>query len=113
MGKNVLVRASDAEIITFFYKLFGNRVHCGMNPDAARKEAYDAVALRYGIAKGRLLNIISRQKSSQKVNESEFRENAKALIRELEIVNNGLEQSRQKNEQLISLLKECVEDDRQ
>lgn len=113
MKKNVLVRASDAEIITFFYKLFGNRVHNGMSPDAARKEAYDAVALRYGIAKGRLLNIISRQKNSQKVNPSEFRENAITLIRELETVNRGLEESRLKNEQLISLLKECVEDDRQ
>ena len=108
MKKNVLVRASDAEIITFFYKLFGNRVHEGMPPDAARKEAYDAVALRYGIAKGRLLNIISRQKSSQKVNEAEFRENALTLIRNLEIVNSGLEESRIKNEQLISYLKECV-----
>ena len=100
----------NAEIVTFFYTIFSNRIHRGMNPDEARKAAYDAVTLRYGIGKGRLLNIISNEKGSRKVNNSAFRQNAIALIEELLDVNSGLESARLKNEQLIALLKECVND---
>jgi signal transduction histidine kinase len=48
-----------------------------MNPSDARNESYDAVTLRYGISRGRLLNIISQHKSSQTVNVSKLRQNAK------------------------------------
>lgn len=102
----------NSEIVAFFYLVFGNRVHKGMNPDEARKAAYDAVTLRYGIGKGRLLNIISKRKSSQKVNENALRQNAIALIEELRNANDGHDRAKSKNEQLISLLKECIEDDR-
>lgn len=82
-----------------------------MNPDEARKEAYDAVSLRYEISRGRLLNIISEQKNSQKVNISKLRQSALSLIRELQVVNEGLEESKNKNQRLIGLLKECLEDE--
>ena len=98
------------EIVTFFYTILGTRVHAGMSPEEARKEAYDAVTLRYGIGRGRLLNIISNQKGSRMVNNSAFRENAISLIRELQIANTGFEAAMNKNERLIALLKECVED---
>lgn len=100
------------EIVSFFYTIFGHRVHQGMNPDLARKEAYDAVALRYGIGKGRLLNIISSKRVSQKVNNSAMTQNAIALVRELEIVNASHDAAKEKNERLIGLLKECIDDGR-
>lgn len=81
-----------------------------MNPDEARKFAYDAVTLRYGIGKGRLLNIISKEKGSRNVNNSAFRQNAIALIDVLTTANGELESARAKNEELISLLKECVDE---
>lgn len=105
-------RERNEEIVTFFYKIFSYRIRGGMNPDEARKESYDAVTLRYGIQKGRLLNIISETKCSLQVNNDALRRNALALIAELQIVNKELENSRSKNERLIGLLKECVEDDR-
>lgn len=101
----------NREAVTFFYMIFSHRIREGMNPDDARKESYDAVTLRYGISRGRLLNIISQHKNSQSVNQSKLRQNAIALIKELRIANGGLHESIQRNDKLISLLKECVEDD--
>lgn len=101
----------NGEIVTFFYAIFGHRVHHGKEPDLARKEAYDAVSLRYGIGKGRLLNIISEQNNSQRVNRTAFRENVLALIRDLGTANDELTSLRERNETLISLLKDCIEHD--
>ena len=101
----------NEEIVTFFYKIFSHWIHEGMNPDDARKEAYDAVHLRFGIQKGRLLNIISERRCSQQVNNEALRRNALALIGDLQIVNRGLESSMAKNAELIGLLKACLEDD--
>lgn len=101
----------NSEIVTFFYMLFGHRVHGGMDPDSARKEAYDAVTLRYGIGKGRLQNIISEQNCSRKVNHAAFRENVISLIDDLAAVNTELESTRERNEKLISLLKDILEHD--
>ena len=100
----------NADIVTFFYTIFSQRIRGGTSPDEARKLAYDAVTLRYGISKGRLLNIISGQKGLQKVNTSSLRQNAIALINELKVVNDGLDIAKAKNEQLIGLLKECIKD---
>ena len=112
MSGNSRARERNGEIVTFFYTIFGHRIHEGMSPEDARKEAYDAVSLRYEISRGRLLNIISEHKNSQKVNMSSLRQNAISLIDELKIVNKGLDATMSKNERLISLLKECLEDDR-
>lgn len=101
----------NREAVTFFYMIFSHRIREGMNPNDARNESYDAVTLRYGISRGRLLNIISQCKNSQSVNISKLRQNAIALIKELQIANGGLQDSIQRNDKLISLLKECVEDD--
>ena len=101
----------NREIVTFFYLVFGHGVHQGTDPDAARKDAYDAVSLRYGIGKGRLLNIISEQNNSQRVNRSAFRENVLALIRDLGAANAEMDALRGRNEKLISLLKDCLEHD--
>ena len=102
----------NGEIVTFFYTIFGVKVHEGMSPENARKEAYDAVTLRYGIGRGRLLNIISNQKSSRKVNNSAFRQNAIALMDVLKNVNSGLDKMMGENAQLISLLQKCIDDNR-
>lgn len=99
-----------AEIVSFFYTIFGHRIREGMNPDEARREAYDAVTLRYEISSGRLLNIISEQKNSQKVNVSTLRQNAIQLIKELRAVNEGLDETKARNEKLVSLLQECLDD---
>lgn len=101
----------NGEIVTFFYAIFGHRVHQGIEPDLARKEAYDAVSLRYGIGKGRLLNIISEQNNSQRVNRTAFRENVLALISDLSSANEQLSMIRERNDTLISLLKDCIEHD--
>ncbi len=101
----------NGEIVTFFYAIFGHRVHQGTDPDDARKQAYDAVSLRYGIGKGRLLNIISEQNNSQRVNRAAFRENVLTLIDDLASANEGLDAIRERNEALISLLKDCIEHD--
>ena len=111
MKKNVLSRASDAEIITFFYKIFGNRIRMGMDQKEAREEGYGAVALRYGVAKGRLRNIISNRRSSLGEGDASFRQNALTLMDDLRVVNNGLEETIARNERLISLLKECINED--
>ena len=102
----------NGEIVTFFYTIFSHRVRGGMSPDDARREAYDAVTLRYEISRGRLLNIISEQKISQKVNVSTLRQNAVALIRELKVVNDGLDETKARNQKLMGLLEECLEDER-
>lgn len=101
----------NGEIVTFFYAILGHRVNQGVEPDLARKEAYDAVSLRYGIGKGRLLNIISERNNSQRVNRSAFRENALELIRDLNAANNELSSLQERNETLISLLKDCIDYD--
>jgi len=101
----------NGEIVTFFYAIFGHKVHQGIGPDDARKEAYDAVSLRYGIGKGRLLNIISEQNNSQRVNRTAFRENVLALIGDLMSANEELSALRDRNDTLISLLKDCIEHD--
>lgn len=112
MSKRAKALEREGEIISFFYLIFGNRIHSGMNQDDARNEAYDAVSLRYGIGKGRLLNIISARKNSHSVNELSFRENARNLITELVIANKGMDEVKARNEKLISLLKECINDKR-
>ena len=101
----------NREIVTFFYLVFGHGVHQGTDPDAARKDAYDAVSLRYGIGKGRILNIISEQNNSQRVNRSAFRENVLALIRDLDAANAEMDALRARNDALVSLLKDCLEHD--
>lgn len=102
-------RDRNNEIVTFFYLIFGHRVHLGMDTDDARKEAYDAVTLRYGIGKGRLLNIISERNNSQKVNKTAFRENVLTLIDDLASANAELDDIRERNHKLIALLKDCLE----
>ena len=104
-------RERNIEIVTFFYLIFGHRIHQGMDQDSARKEAYDAVSLRYGIGKGRLLNIISEQNNSQKVNRAAFRENVLSLISNINSVNEELDTVRLRNETLIQLLMDCLEHD--
>lgn len=99
----------DSEIVTFFYAIFSNRIHQGMCPDDARKDAYDAVTLRYEISKGRLLNIISEQKSSRSVKQSAFMENVRCLLSELRSANDELECARERNSKLINLLEECLD----
>lgn len=111
MENNQKGNERNREIVTFFYLIFGHGVHQGTDPDAARKDAYDAVSLRYGIGKGRLLNIISEQNNSQRVNRAAFRENAIALIRNLESANEELDALRERNDELVSLLKDCLEHD--
>ena len=75
----------------------------------ARKEAYDAVSLRYGIGKGRLLNIISEQNNSQRVNRTAFRENVLMLIDDLTSANDELAALLGRNDALITLLKDCLD----
>jgi len=111
MDKKVKVNERNKEVVTFFYMVFGHRVHSGMEQDEARKEAYDAVSLRYGISKGTLFNIISAVKTSRKVNETAFRENIITLISDLTSANEELHRTRERNDLLISLLKECIEND--
>ena len=111
MRKPVKINERNKEIVTFFYMVFGHRIHLGVEQDEARKQAYDAVTLRYGISKGTLFNIISAIKSSRKVNESAFRENIISLINDLEGVNGELESTRDRNNRLIALLKDCLEHD--
>ena len=74
----------NREAVTFFYMIFSHRIREGMNPSDARNESYDAVTLRYGISRGRLLNIISQHKKSQSVNPSRLRQKAIDLIKEIE-----------------------------
>ena len=100
------------EIVTFFYMIMSHRIREGMNPDEARRVAYDAVALRYEISDRYLLNIISKQKVSRRAKTEELRKNAIDLIGHLQAANGGLDEAKAKNERLISLLKECLEDDR-
>lgn len=110
---NCIEKATErnSEIVTFFYTIFSKRIRDGVNSEEARKQAYDAVTLRYEISKGRLLNIISERRNSQKVNMSSLQQNAIALIKDLQTVNEGLDNTISKNERLISLLKEFLEND--
>ena len=111
MGISSRTGGRNGEIVTFFYMIFSHRVREGMNPDDAKHEAYDAVTLRYQISSGRLRNIISEHKNSQKDNEITLRRKAVELITELEVANKGYEAARRKNEKLISLLKECIDNE--
>ena len=103
----------NSEIVTFFYAIFGHRIHQGVEQGQARKEAYDAVSLRYGISKGRLLNIISDQNNSQKVNMVAFRESITSLIADVEASNDEITETMlatiDKNSKLLALLKDCLE----
>ena len=99
----------NGEIVTFFYAMLSHGVRQGIEPDLARKEAYDAVSLRYGIGKGRLLNIISEQNNSQRVNRTAFRENVLTLIDNLVSANEELASLLGRNEALITLLKDCLD----
>ena len=111
---NEYVNSTDrnSEIVAFYYIIFGNRIHHGMSPADARQEACDAVTLRYGISRGRMLNIISERKYSRRVNDSLLKQKCLSLIQELNTVNEGLGSLMGRNDKLISLLKECVEDDK-
>lgn len=111
MEKAARTTERNSEIVTFFYLIFGHRIHHGVDQVTAKKEACDAVSLRYGISKGRLLNIISEQNNSQFVNRSAFREKALDLIEELTKANEQVEEVRKRNETLISLLKDSLEHD--
>ena len=103
----------NSEIVTFFYAIFGHRIHHGVEQGQARKEAYDAVSLRYGISRGRLLNIISDQNNSQKVNMAAFRENVISLIADVEASNEEMSATlgaaMERNAKLLELLKDCLE----
>lgn len=101
----------NAEIVTFFYLIFGHRIHRGVEQSLARKEACDAVSLRYGIGRGRLQNIISELNNSQKVNMSAFRENVIALIDSINDANEELDALRERNDRLIDMLNDCLEHD--
>ena len=81
-----------------------------MPPNEAKKEAFDAVTLRYGISKGRLQNIISVYRTLPNVNRAAFRCNASSLIAELRLANEGHQANIDRNTQLISLLEECCDE---
>jgi len=98
------------EIVTFFYAIFGHRIHQGVEQRQAKKEACDAVSLRYGVSRGRLLNIISEKNNSHKVNFSAFRQNILSLIDDLGSANAEIGAVMERNRKLISLLKDCLED---
>ncbi len=98
------------EIVTFFYAIFGHRIHQGVEQRQAKKEACDAVSLRYGVSKGRLLNIISEKNNSHKVNFSAFRQNILSLIDDLRSANDEIGAVMERNQLLMSLLKDCLED---
>ena len=108
MTGNYKGEGRNDEITSFYYLIFEHRIRQGIGSGEAREKACDAVTLRYGISKGRLLNIISSQKSSRNTNMAALRENARALIAELALANKGLDETRERNERLISLLNECI-----
>lgn len=97
------------EIISFFYIVFGQKVHKGTPPDEARKETYDAVTLRYGIGRERLLNIISMYRGPLDGDSAAFRANAMNLISDLHTMNDGLEEAKGRNNKLITLLEEICD----
>jgi len=101
----------NCEMLAFYYAIFSNRIRRGLNAANARKEACDAVELRYNISKGRLLNIISEQNYSQSVNIGLFRDRVLTLIVDLKCANNEMDDAKEKNNKLIALLKECIEDE--
>lgn len=105
MKKGSKADGRNREIVTFYYIIFTDCIHKGMNNARARKEATDAVSLRYGISPGRTLNIITEQKASPNANIVTLRRDAEALIARLEEVNKGMEEERIRNEKLISVLK--------
>lgn len=98
----------NSEIVCFFYLIFGSRIHAGLKTEDARKEAYDAVQLRYNISQGRLLNIISQQRGMPSARKESFLANARNLIGDLSAVNAELLAAQRRNERLIALLEETV-----
>lgn len=111
MGKSNKWRERNSEIVTFFYMIFGHRIRLGEDQRVARREAYDAVSLRYGVERGRLLNIISEKNYSHSVNTILFIEDAKALICDLKSANKEMKALQERNEKLIAFLKECLDDE--
>ena len=101
----------NSEMVAFYYAIFGNRIRKGLSQADARKEACDAVTLRYGIGRGRMLNIISEKEYSLSVNDSELKKKAMAIIEELKAANEWLAPMVEKNERLISLMEECLNND--
>ena len=101
-------RDRNIEIVMFFYLIFGNRVHAGMPSDEARKEAYDAVELRYNLSKRSLLNIISQTRQVDNSRAVAFRAHAEVLKDFLLNMNEEILSKCDKNNKLIALLEECV-----
>ena len=112
MGNAEKWRERNSEVVAFFYLILGNRIHRGMDQDHARKDAYDAVFLRYGIGRGRFLNILSERNYSHHVNDAIFREDIAALAANIEEANAELESVRERNGKLLALLKDFLENDR-
>lgn len=110
MSGDIVLSQRSVEITTFYYLIYGRRIHEGLNHIEARKEASDAVTLRYGIGQGRLLNIISSVKTSRIVNDSLFKSKVQELIDVLREANMSLDATRARNDKLISLLKECLDE---
>lgn len=109
MSNSEKTRQRNDEIVFYYYLIFGNRVHSGLPSSEAKKEAADAVALRYNISPGRLRNIISQQRIARTPNTSSFIVNAHALMDDLAVMNNELEAIRSRNDRLIALLEECID----
>jgi hypothetical protein len=109
MEKNARDTERNGEITTFFYLIFGNRLRQGLSQADARSEACEAVTLRYGISRGRMLNILSEYKGSRQVNLPELQKKALDLLDELRVANEEIEAMKGRNEKLISYLEECVQ----
>lgn len=98
----------QGEIVTFYYLIFGNRIHAGWPAKEAKKAACDAVALRYNISKGRLLNIISKMGGVDHSRTAKFRAHAEALKDFLLGANDEMFSKCETNKKLIALLDECL-----
>ena len=101
----------NSEMVAFYYAIFGSRIRGGMNQAQARKEACDAVTLRYGIGRGRILNIISEKEYSHSVNTIELKKKAEHLIEEIKTANEWFAPMIKNNEKLLALLQEYVDTD--
>lgn len=111
MPQKVKVNRREGEIVSFFYQIFGHRIRSGMDSNRARKEASDAVSLRYGVGEGRLSNIITSVRNGiQSGSMGGFRADATQLISELADANQELELAIARNNRLIALLKECMDE---
>ena len=101
-------RERNREIVHFFYTLFGHWIREGQPPGDAKNNACDAVSLRYGISKGRLLNIISAQKCCPDKETAAFRCDAISLMGDLSAANAELERQIGRNKLLMELLEEYL-----